>query len=80
MKKERIDMNVYHLCLQGEETVRHIFIHCDFTQAVLNYISSALKINFLWDGYSLANCLENLIKVSPLYITLPPLICWNIWT
>jgi hypothetical protein len=80
MKKGRIGPNVCHLCLQGEEIAHHIFIHCDFTRTVLNYISSALKTNLSWDGPSLAICLENLTKAAPLYITLPPLIYWNIWT
>jgi hypothetical protein len=53
-KKGGIGPNVCHLCLQEEETVQHIFIHCDFTRAVLNYISSTLKINFSWVGSSLA--------------------------
>jgi ribonuclease HI len=66
------------LFLEAEST-QHIFIHCAFTRMVWSIITSALNLNFTWDGATLADCFENWSKLANHSINLPPMVCWFIW-
>jgi hypothetical protein len=72
--------NVSHLCFQAAESMQHIFIHCEFTRKVWSIITSALKLQFTWNGATLADCFENWSNLSLHTINIPPLVCWFIWT
>jgi hypothetical protein len=62
-KKGWTGPNICHLCNLEEESAQHIFIHCAFTRSVWANITTALNLNYTWDGLTFPDCFENWSKL-----------------
>ena len=70
-----------YLCKLNIETNLHLGVECPFTQYVWMNLEDRLKLNNLWYGGTVSDCLKTWclnMKVNHIK-TLPIIVLWNIW-
>jgi hypothetical protein len=67
------------LCCQKAKDTHHLFIDCMFTKSVWTNYAHILNFNHLWDGPSLANCMDSWVKDFQISNSIMILLCWLIW-
>jgi hypothetical protein len=59
LRKGWIGPNICQLCFKDEETVPHLFIHCEFARKVWNKINLDRHLTSAWQGNSISDCFVN---------------------
>jgi hypothetical protein len=66
--------NICQLCKKDEETIPHIFIHCEFARKVWNKISIVRLSTSTWQGTSIVDCFVNWFSSERAHKLLPPMV------
>jgi ribonuclease HI len=78
-KRGGIGPSVCSLCLRGEETTTHLFVHCATSQSIWKEVLSYLKFPEAWYCSSLEDNLVLWFTKYPKMRHIPFLVIWGLW-
>jgi hypothetical protein len=64
---------------ENEENVCHLFVDCNFTKDIWYTIHKDLKLESVWEGGKIVECLQNWKRKKDNRIEIPCFICWEVW-
>jgi ribonuclease HI len=79
LKRGFVEPSKCVLCGLKEETVKHLFVECNFTKDIWFYLQKELNYKGNWEGGQAIECFLNWIKQKDNVKELPCYLCWEIW-